>query len=191
VNQPIATGKVEWLGVNGSSVSTLNFCCQGPSGDSHAHFTRSLSGHDGAYLRTSNLKRGDKVFNWRTWTALSSEEVRAIEEVLQSEIPRGCLLENIVISGVPAFSKLAPTTRFVFPHRFTWGAHKNQAILAVWGENGPCKMVGERLERHHQKPGLQTDFVAAAQDRRGVMGFVLAAGQVNVGDEVLVYPPVR
>ena len=66
-----------------------------------------------------------------------------------------------------------------------------QAVLAVWEENGPCATVGERLEKHHAKPGLKTDFIRAAQGKRGVMGLVLSAGEVRVGDTVLAYPPVK
>ncbi|MBT7100421.1 MOSC domain-containing protein, partial [Candidatus Poribacteria bacterium] len=46
-------------------------------------------------------------------------------------------------------------------------------------------------EKHHAKPGLKTDFIRAAQGKRGVMGLVLSAGEVRVGDTVLAYPPVK
>ena len=40
-------------------------------------------------------------------------------------------------------------------------------------------------------PDLKTNFIRAAQHRRGVMGFVFAPGSILVGDTVLVYPPVQ
>ena len=188
--ETIARGKVERLCVNGEEVREVNFWWEGPAGDRHAKQTRRLSGHDGAYIRTSSLEKGDPVFNWRTWTGLSAEELREVEQELGLSIPVGCLLENIVISGIPDFSKLAPTTRLVFPCRGTSFEGK-QAIFAIWEENGPCKTVGGRLADHYQDDYLKTRLIVAAQNKRGVMGFVLAPGIIKRGDEVLVYPPVR
>lgn len=183
---PIATGKVEALAVNGRLMNELYFFPDGPAGDRHRGYTRNLSGHDGEYLRTSALRKGSPVFNWRSWTALSTEEVRMIEDGIGYIVPVGCLLENIRISGIPGFSQLTPTTRLVFP----WESGQ-QAMLAVWEENGPCGTVGFRLEEHHRVPGLKTGFIRAAEHRRGVMGFVLSPGLIRAGDEVRVYPPVQ
>ncbi len=188
---PIATGTVASLSINGEPVEEAYFTMQGPRGDKHAGFYRQLSGHDIDYVRTSNLKRGDPIFNWRTWTGLSVEEIREIERKLGHVIPQGCLLENIVVEGIPNFSKLPPTSRLVFPE-FP-AAHPDdsdrQAVLAVWEENTPCKVVGKRLEDHHGVDGLMTRFREAAEGLRGVMGLVLSPGKVKVGDFVLVYPP--
>ena len=190
VTQPIAKGTVEYLCVNGEVRESVDFCLDGPYSDMHTGFIRRLSGHDGEYMRTSSLQRGEKIFNWRSWTGLSCEELSEIEKGLGASIPPGCLLENITVSGIPNFSKLAPTTRLVFPFREN-GFSGKQAMLAVWEENGPCKTVGQRLEDYHNEPGLKTRFVAAAQNKRGVMGIVLAAGEIHRGDEVLVYPPAQ
>ena len=183
--EPIAIGTVESLAINGEPVEHIRFNLNGPLNDVHAGFSRSLSGHDGAYIRTSDLEKGHSVFNWRSWTGLSVEELDYVESAIGYPIPIGCLLENIVFSGIPEFSQIAPTSRLVFPRR-----GKNQAILTVWEENGPCKTVGERLEQHHGVSGLKTDFIKHAQQKRGVMGFVLAEGIVSVGDAVKLYPPV-
>lgn len=184
-NELVTTGRVESLCINGLPVDAIEFGLDGPQGDSHSGSTRRLSGHDGAYVRSSSLTKGDQVFNWRSWTAVSREELLEIEQALGYSIPQGCLLENLVIAGVPSLSKLAPTTRLVFPKR------GNQAILAVWEENGPCHVVGKRLEDHYGVPGIKTMLIAEAQNRRGVMGLVLSPGRVEIGDLVLVYPPVQ
>lgn len=183
--EPIATGNVDYVTVNGAPERGIFFGLDGPFGDRHCGSTRLLSGHDSDYIRTSSLVKGDTVFNWRTWTALSSEEVQEVERTLGVVIPRGTLLENLEISGIPDFSKLPPASRLVFPAR----KGKGQAILAVWSENGPCKTVGQRLADHHEHFELMAEFVAAAEGKRGVMGFVLSPGIVRVGDTVLVYPP--
>jgi len=187
---PIATGTVVSLAINGEQVQKIMFGLDGPIGDNHAGFDRRLSGHDGDYIRTSRLTKGSQVFNWRSWTGLSLEETNAVEQTLGFDIPVGCLLENITISGIPNFSKLETGTRLVFPAHMSDG-NVTQAILAVWEENGPCRTVGERLETHHGIEGLKTRFIREAQNKRGVMGFVLSAGTVSCNDQVLVYPPVR
>lgn len=184
-NELLARGRVEWLCVNGQEVASINFRLDGPEGDKHSGFVRKLSGHDGVYVRTSSLSKGDEVFNWRTWTGLSAEELGEVERSLGLSIPRGTLLENIVFSGISDFSKLAPTTRLIFPKR------SEQVILAVWEENGPCKGVGQRLAEYYGEPDLCRRLIAEAQGKRGVMGLVLSPGVVEVGDEVLVYPPAE
>ncbi|MBT3271089.1 hypothetical protein HN371_28365 [Candidatus Poribacteria bacterium] len=189
-NGPLATGTVDSLCINGEPVESIRFRVDGPDGDSHSASTRKLAGHDGRYIRTSDLAQGKEVFNWRTWTGLAAEEIAEVEATLGLDIPQGCLLENITVSGIAGFSQLDPTSRLVFPSRGE-GADLTQAVLAVWEENGPCATVGERLEKHHAKPGLKTDFIRAAQGKRGVMGLVLSAGEVRVGDTVLAYPPVK
>ena len=190
-NELMATGKVTSLSINGKpSRWYVTFTLDGPYTDSHSGLVRKLSDHDGVYTKTSHMKKGAKVFNWRSWTALSLEEIEEIESSLKLKIPQGCLLENIVISGIPNFSKLKPTTRLVFQSNDNF-LKDNRAVLAVWEENGPCGTVGKRLEEHHKKPGLKTDFIAAAQNKRGLMGIVLYAGIIAIGDSVLVYPPVE
>lgn len=186
----IGVGIVRSLAVNGQPVKAIYFGFAGPQGDSHAQLTRPLSGHDGDYIKTSSLVRGSRVFNTRTWSALSSEEMREIEKELECTIPIGILLENMVVEGIPGFSVLKPTSRLVFPRReISEGIV--QAVLAVWEENGPCETVGARLESFYlNRPGLKTDFVRAAQHRRGNVGIVYSPGRVEVGDMVTVYPPV-
>lgn len=190
VTQPIATGKVESLCINGQPVEKIFFDIDGPVGDKHRGHTRLLSGHDGEYIRTSARKKGESALNWRTWTGLSREELSGIEKALGVSIPIGCLLENITFSDIPNFSELLPTTRFVFPDK-EGDRYTHQAILAVWEQNGPCRTVGERLARHHGNEDLTAQFVAHAVGRRGLMGVVLTAGYIEVGDVVQVYPPVQ
>lgn len=186
--EPIARGVVSSLAVNGTEVNSLVFHLEGPHGDEHAGFSRSLSGHDGGYMKSSDLRKGATIFNWRSWTGLSHEEVCEIEEQLGYRIPTGCILENIRISGIPGFSEITPASRLVFPPR---EGPEMQAILAVWEENGPCLTAGMRVQEHYGIPGLAFRFVEAANKRRGVMGFVLAPGRIDVGDRVLLYPPER
>ncbi len=197
-NDLIAIGKVVSLSISGNACSSVSYNLAGPLHDIHQGLTRKISSHDNVYMSTSSLKKGDEVFNWRTWTALSVEELSDIENELGHRIDFGMLLENIVIEGIPKFSQLLPTTRLVFQASEKGtelakgvSSFAKRPILAVWEENGPCKTVGKRLEEHHKKEGLAAEFVKVAQRRRGLMGFVLSAGLLQCGDTVLVYPPVE
>ena len=49
----------------------------------------------------------------------------------------------------------------------------------------------QHLEAHHGIDGLKTKFVTSAQNRRGLMGFVLSEGYISVGEKVIIYPPTR
>lgn len=190
-NGLIATGRVVSLCVNGGLVPNSVFLLDGPFGDYHSGIHRRLSGHDGVYIATSALQKGDAVFNWRTWTALSLEDILEVEKVLNVVIPPGCLLENFTVSGIPNFSQLAPTSRLVFERGPDSRMVHQRPTLAVWEENSPCKTVGNRVEVLHGYPGLTAKFVEAALGRRGVMGFVLREGIVDNGDIVRVYPPAE
>ena len=187
------TGQVQSLCLNGHPilnghlVEKIQFQFTGPRGDVHSGLSRILSGHDGEYMRTSRLQKGAEVFNWRSWTGLSCEEISEVEQKIGVIIPQGCLLENLVLSGIPNFSQLAPTTRLVFPQK----EDGSQVILAVWEENSPCKGVGDRLQKQYGIEGLSKRFIAAAQGKRGVMGLVLSEGFVELEDRVGVYPPVQ
>lgn len=185
-NEQIAVGQVYSLCINGLSVREIRFEFDGPSGDTHQGFTRKISGHDGAYKRTSALSNGDEVFNHRMWTALSLEELSEARAVLGKEIPAGCLLENMTVSGIPSFSKLAPTSRLVIVSE----DERRQTILMGTEENGPCHKVGKRFAERYGASSLQADLINAMKSRRGLMGIVFSRGLVRVGDIVRVYPPV-
>ena len=191
--EPIATGTVASLCLNGKPVQDIVFGPAGPYRDRHSRMQRRLNKHDEDYIRTSSLKRGDSVLNWRSWTGISIEEINEVKRAIGAAIPQGILQENITFAGIPNFSKLTPASRLVFPERELqqYKRFHRQVILAVWGENGPCRGVGEPLEKDHNRPGLMTAFVNAAKGKRGVMGFVLSRGFVKIGDTVLVYPPVQ
>lgn len=188
-DKPMAIGWVDWLGINGEPAEELVFTLDGPVGDRHAGRVRQLSGHDGDYMRTSSLVKGATVLNWRSWTAVSREDMHVTAGILKDEIPAGSLLENIIVSEIPNFSKIVPGSRLVFPRQELNGLYA-QAILGVWEENEPCMVVGKRVEELNDRPGQARDFVRAAQHHRGIMGFVLSAGKIRRHDQVRVYPPL-
>lgn len=185
-------GHVEHLCINGEQVSSILFGLEGPRGDRHAGFTRKTSGHDSALLRLPHMRKGMPIANMRTWSAISKEEMDEVGAALSCEVPMECLLANLCISDIPRFSQLEVGMLLVFPSRCDGQEpEETRAILYVGQENTPCAVVGNRLEKHHQQPGLSAKFVHAANGKRGLVGSVLSPGRVLPNDEVLVYPPIR
>jgi len=183
----LSKGNVLSLCINAQQVEEIVFELDGPVGDNHKGFSRIVSGHDGGYIRTSALKKKEsRVFNWRSWTAISKEEIDEISKEINLPIAEGDFQENIIFSGIAGFSQLPPTSRIVFPYH----ENEGQLILAVWEENGPCVGVGKPFAEKHCDPSLSSVFIKAALHKRGVMGIVLSAGIARVGDEVQVYPPL-
>lgn len=186
IEVPLTRGSVSSLCINGKSVQEAIFELDGPIGDRHRGFSRILSGHDGGYVRTSNLqKKAHRVFNWRSWTGISEEERDAISSEVGIPLEPGDFQENILFSGIEDFTHLPPSSRIVFP----WDVTDTQLILTVWEENDPCVGIGTPFAEKHNDKSLSPRFIKASISRRGVMGFVLSAGIARVGDEVLVYPP--
>lgn len=120
---------------------------------------------------------GEQVFNTRSWTATSLEDLQEIEAEVKAPVEPGDLLENITFSGMEDFSKIPPGSLIVFPRR------ENQLVLAVWSENTPCQTLAKRFEKKHDSPELGRRLLRFAVHRRGVMGLVYSPGQVMVGDE--------
>jgi hypothetical protein len=178
--------RVESLWVNGESTDRLAFTLEGPVGDKHSGYTRKLDGHDSRFRALSGFKKGHIVFNYRSWSGISLQEINKIEKKLGIKIPGGCLLENLVISGIRNFSQLPSGSQLVFPAK----PDGSQVILAIWRRNTPCHIVGMRLQSHYpENPHLSKHFIKVAVKSRGVVGFVISGGYIDVGDTVEVYPP--
>ena len=124
--------------------------------------------------------RGKEVFNERQWSAVSEEEVGAMEEALGVTIPVGALGENFRFSGEPALSQLPFGTRFRLP---------SGAVLLVSGQNFPCQKQSDYLAAILDLPALRRSFIPAVKDLRGVVGWVEAKGPVSVGDRALIELP--
>ena len=121
--------------------------------------------------------RGQRVFNERQWSAVSTEEVAELERRLGIAIPVGALGENLRLSGIAGFSDLAPGTRITFP---------SGAVLFVSGQNAPCARAAGSLAALSGVAGVRRSFLKAATGRRGVVGWVETPGPVRAGDTVRV-----
>jgi MOSC domain-containing protein YiiM len=178
--------RVEKLFVNDKPTGEITVTLDGIVGDDHFGPTRRLNEHDSRFLKLSGIKKYHWVSNNRSWSAISREEIDKIEKELGVKIPDGCLLENLVISGIREFSQLPSGTQLVFPEK----PDGSRVILAVWRQNTPCGVVGKRLQSHYpRKKGLSDRFIKVAEEGRGLVGFVISGGYIDIGDIVMVFTP--
>ena len=172
-----ATLKVEALFSNLFEREFLTFDPRGIFREMHGGFARALNKRDQSLCEMSDLRKGDQVFNTRSWTATSLEDLQEIGAEVKVPVEPGDLSENITFSGMEDFSKIPPGSFIVFPRR------EVQLVLAVWAENTPCVSLAESFAKKHNSPELGRRLLSYSLHRRGVMGFVYSSGLVRVGDE--------
>lgn len=153
---------------------TLTFA--GPD-DCHAGLTRKSDS------RTLPLyKRNIDIRNVRQLTLLSVEELAEVATRLNiPEVKPEWLGANMLVSGIPDFTLLPPSTRLQFP---------SGATIVIDMENYPCSQIAKVVDQHH--PGTQFKVVQAAMHKRGVTAWVEREGVVKAGDAIkIVTPPNR
>ena len=150
----------------------------GLAGDIHSGPTRP------ACSRVPWHPRGTTIANTRQLSLLSVEECAEIAGLLGvAAIDPGLLGANLVVTGVEAFSAIAPATRLQFP---------SGATVFVTEENGPCRQPGRKLAAAFGRPELEFAFVRAAKHRRGLLGLVEREGLIAPGDRFkIVQSPGR
>lgn len=164
-------------GFEKAATSSVMLRFGGPEGDCHGGETRKSDS------RTLQLyKRNTDIRNVRQMTVVSAEELAETAAALGiPAIDPSWFGANMVVSGVPDFTLLLPSTRLQFP---------SGAVLVVDMENLPCSQIAEVVARHH--PDVQFKVVPAAMHKRGVTAWVEREGVVNMGDAMTVWlPPNR
>ena len=177
-------GKVESLlarasrdeGFVKAQTNQLSLTFAGPD-DCHAGLTRKSDS------RTLPLyKRNIDIRNVRQLTLLSVEELAEVAVRLNiPEVKPEWLGANMLVSGIPDFTLLPPSTRLQFP---------SGATIVIDMENYPCSQIAKVVDQHH--PGTQFKVVQAAMHKRGVTAWVEREGVVKAGDAIkIVTPPNR
>ena len=164
-------------GFEKTDTDILRLLFSGPEGDCHTGLTRKSDS------RTLPLyKRDIDIRNVRQVTILAQEELDDIARRLDiPAIDPSWFGANIVVTGIPDFTLLPPSTRLQFP---------SGATLVMDMENAPCSQIAKVVERHH--PGTQFKVVEAATHKRGVTAWVEREGDVAAGDAIkIVIPPNR
>ena len=158
----------------------------GIRGDLHAGPTR-LSGP-----REPWPSRGLTLRNDRQISALCPAELAAIAERLGlPALPPEWLGGNLLIEGLPDFSRIAPGSQLAFGG--DWGGKgrfDGGAVLRVEAYNTPCRRAGRAVAAAAGRKGLEFPFMKAAAALRGLVLSVDLAGPVSPGDAVVLIPPV-
>ncbi len=175
------TGTISWLG-QASGEGSLR-------AEEHEHLALGFHGLSGARhegenrpscVRVKNLHpTGTEIRNVRQLTILSQEELAEIAaEIELDTLDPGLLGANLILSGIPDFTHLPPSSRLQAP---------DGATLTIDMENRPCVFPGREIEQN--APGHGAGFKPAAKGRRGVTAWVERPGQLNIGDELTLFIP--
>ena len=160
--------------LSSSRVDSAEVTYQGFQGESHSGLVRK------ACVRVRNMyTEGTEIRNTRQISILSVEDLATIAEKMGvPNLEPEWVGANLLLSGIPNFTKLPPSTRLIFA---------GGAALVIDVENSPCKYPGEIIERHHAGAGQR--FAKSAVGLRGVTAWVEREGRINTGDSIRVYIP--
>jgi MOSC domain-containing protein YiiM len=164
-------------GVEKLRIGEVRVTFAGFEGDCHSGLTRPAD----VRVRKQYAKN-TPIRNTRQVSILSSEELKLIATAMAlPEVKPEWVGANLLVSGIPQLTLLPGSTRLMFA---------SGAALVVDTENAPCRYPAEVIELYHRGHGEK--FIAAAQHRRGVTGWVEKEGSIRVGDEIRVHlPPQR
>ena len=156
--------------------ASIEVALDGIVGDAHRSYVRKTWAGD-------KQPEGTLRRNERQWSAVSVEELAAIQEAMDlTESPTATELgANLCLSGIRDLSRLPKGTVLRFP---------SGAELIVEEYNPPCHDMGKKLAGSHTtqsgKPLSSTAFSKAAKLTRGIVGVVEVPGIISAGDEVQV-----
>ena len=175
-------GVIAWLGVVRAALGVLP---SQPETEVFASFAGVVGEVHGGVTRascsrvTGQYPRGTEIRNVRQFSVLSAEELALIAQGMGlAVLDPGLLGASLVISGIPDFTHLPPSSRLQF---------EGGATLVVDMENRPCQLPAKEIEAVHQ--GFGRAFKSAASDRRGVTAWVEREGVLRVGAKVRLHVP--
>lgn len=145
----------------------------GIRGDRHFGITSKADSRQPMY------PRGTEILNRRQITIVSVEELDRIAEELGVEsVPPEWLGANLLLKEFPELTKLTMGSRILFP---------SGAGLICMGENQPCTLPGDEIQKHYQDhEKLSFRFVRAGYKRRGIVCAVERPGIIHENDEVQI-----
>ncbi|GGD92509.1 molybdenum cofactor sulfurase [Aureimonas endophytica] len=152
-----------------SAVETLDLGFDGVAADVHGGATRRTGGREPWY------PRGTEIRNERQLSLLSPDELAEAAEALAiPEIRPEWIGGNLLVEGIPRLTWLPPRTLLFFEGGVT---------LKIDGDNGPCRLSGRGIARHHPgREDLELGFVKAAKHRRGLVAWVEKPGRIARGE---------
>lgn len=137
--------------------------------------------HAGATLvagpRQKGVPRGTVLPNTRQVSLVSREESKAIAQVLGVDrLDFTWLAANIELEGLEGLTRISVGASLEF---------SGGVVLILEGENEPCRKVGKVIAAKTGRP-VESAFVKAAHQRRGLIARVQRGGTVTLGEEVRV-----
>jgi hypothetical protein len=194
---PIGHGRIVWLGINQEhgkfslSRNTLTIHKDGIEGDMYRGMWRKLSGHDGDYIATDGVVKGEPTLNMRQITIVDKAEVEAAGLLTGVEVAHGMLRENVVVMFASVnirrkFSNLPPFSRMVI-------GKVNPKVLLLTEENGPCKTICNPMAAHFDGDIELADLLRKhLKGQRGQMAMVRSSNtkDINVSDSFTIFPPM-
>ena len=149
---------------------------EGLPGESHSGLTRQ------ACVRTREIyDEGTRIRNVRQITIISEEEMALIAAGMDIDhIKPEWLGANLLVSGIPDFTLLPPSTRLLF---------SGGVSLVVDMENLPCAYPAKEIQKIHEGKGKL--FTRNAHQRRGVTAWVEKEGSIASGDGIRVFLPTQ
>lgn len=177
------TGKITWLGrvpdrstpeITTVSLDEMPLSFAGAEGEVHAGLTRLSCARV-----TSQYPRDTEIKNTRQISIVCAEELAKIASTLDlDEIDPKWLGASIVVSGLPDFSHIPPSSRL---------QSQDGVTVTVDVQNRPCVFPAKTIER--DKPGQGNAFKAAAKGLRGVTAWVEREGTLRLGDTLTLHVP--
>ena len=176
-------GRITWLGrvphrdaseIVGEPLDEMTLGFDGFTGEFHAGLTRPSCSRV-----TTQYPRGTEIRNVRQISVVSAEELAVIAEKLGlEEVDPAWLGASVVVSGLPDFTHVPPSSRLQGPDGVT---------LTVDMLNQPCNLVSKTIEE--ARPGHGKAFKAAAAGLRGVTAWVERPGTLRLGDSLQLHVP--
>ncbi|MBT54213.1 MAG: sulfurase [Mameliella sp.] len=177
------TATVTWLGVVTNDdraellaevLAAVDLTFEGIAGSVHGGATR-----DSCSRVKSQYPPGTRIRNERQLSIISAEELSEIAAQMGLDrIDPARLGASMVLSGLPDFSFLPPSSRLQAP---------SGATLTVDMQNRPCQFPAKSIDK--VAPGLGKGFKPAANGRRGVTASVAREGRVVLGDVLRLHIP--
>jgi len=144
----------------------------GVDGDRHAGLTRASGSREPWYPRGLTMR------NERQLSIVSQEEMAEVAAGLGiPALPAEWIGANLLLSGIPNLTQLPPRSILMFP---------SGAAVRIDGDNGPCRLSGRSIAAQTGDPKHEFAFVKAAENRRGLVGWVEREGTIAPGDAVKV-----